>query len=519
MRSRIGVGRNRGKIALGLFLVSIILVGLAVSGPVSHYFTGYRAHWREWAAVAAVIIASAGVLVIFRRPRQNAEPRLVTISRFGQAAGISPPGPDGEHTSSRPPRDWVAITASSLPGLAAVVALIFTALTVQATKGQLQATQQQLTVTELGQITDRYNAAVTNLGSSSVDIRLGGIYALQHVMQDDPLYQPTVVAVLCAFARGQIVPGSAPLPDIQAALTVVGTRSSGNDGSTTVVDLDHAQLAGAQLESVYFAGADVADARLPGADLDNADLTGANLSGANLSGAELDAARLHRANLTCADLTLASPTGADLSGADLSGANLTATILADVSLKGASFSGANLTGAILAGDDASGVYFATAVLTGADLSGANLAQAYFVAAQIVGGKFVNAALQGADFTGADLASADLRYADLTDANLSYADLNRANGYAANLTGADLADANLAGADLNGYAANLSGANLTSANLTGANLTDANLTDATLRGAALTRANLTGADWPHGLTPPPGWQRKPGSDRLQPAGRS
>ena len=59
----------------------------------------------------------------------------------------------------------------------------------------------QLQIAEQGQITDRYNAAIINLGSPSVDVRLGGIYALQRIMQDSPPDQSTIVAVLCAFVR------------------------------------------------------------------------------------------------------------------------------------------------------------------------------------------------------------------------------------------------------------------------------------------------------------------------------
>jgi hypothetical protein len=43
----------------------------------------------------------------------------------------------------------------------------------------------------------RFNTAITNLGSSSIAVRLGGIYALQRLMQDSPRDQPAVVAVLC----------------------------------------------------------------------------------------------------------------------------------------------------------------------------------------------------------------------------------------------------------------------------------------------------------------------------------
>jgi hypothetical protein len=96
--------------------------------------------------------------------------------------------------TTRPPRDWIQISVTALPGLAAVIALIFTYVSVNATNGQLQ-------ITEPGQITDRYNAAITNLGSPSVDVRLGGIYALQRIMQDSPRDQPAIIAVLCAFVR------------------------------------------------------------------------------------------------------------------------------------------------------------------------------------------------------------------------------------------------------------------------------------------------------------------------------
>ncbi|MGW6755349.1 hypothetical protein [Streptomyces sp. NPDC055006] len=47
-----------------------------------------------------------------------------------------------------------------------------------------------------GQITDRYTAAVANLGEDKMDVRLGGIYALQRIMQDSPRDQSTIANVL-----------------------------------------------------------------------------------------------------------------------------------------------------------------------------------------------------------------------------------------------------------------------------------------------------------------------------------
>ena len=547
MRLRVGVGRNRawGRITPALFLAALVLAVLAAWSPAAHYIvTGYRAYWREWVAVAAAVCAAAGVLLLARGPRRNAGSGLVSVSRFGPDAAVSPPASRGESRSPVSPWTWAAIIAS-LPAVTGAAGIIFTALNLHATDSSLQVTQQQLTDSERGQITDRYNAAVGNLGSSSADVQLGGIYALQHVMQDYPAYQPTVVAVLCAFARGQSSPGSVTSPDAQAALTVVGNRDPKNDESLTT-DLDHAQLGGAKLSSTYLARADAAGAYLVGADLDNVDLSGANLTGAHVSQARLNGADLSGANLTGADLSETHPNGADLSGADLTGATLAGSILADVSLGNASFSGATLTGAVLAGDNAPGARFGTANLTGVDLSGANLGGAYLVGAQIEDGTLANAYLDQADFTGADLYDASLPFANLTDANLSYAGLtgvtaNGANLHGADLSGADLSGhsagrsgtpadlagvrltvANLTGADLAGVnlaGADLTGADLAGADLAGADLTNAILTSASLPGATLAGANLAGAYWPRRLTPPAGWQRGPGSDRLRLGGQS
>jgi uncharacterized protein YjbI with pentapeptide repeats len=193
----------------------------------------------------------------------------------------------------RPPRDLIQIIVTALPGLAAFVALIFTwqsiNATTDATNHQLNATNHQLRIAEQGQVTDRYNQAITNLGSSSVDVRLGGIYALQRIMQDSPRDQPTVVAVLCAVVR-KLHTSSGPNPrstDIKAALTVVATRDTAHDTSTTVVDFTGAYLAGADLSSLRFSGAQFFGADLTHADLYQANLTRADLTGADLTGAKL----------------------------------------------------------------------------------------------------------------------------------------------------------------------------------------------------------------------------------------
>ena len=236
----------------------------------------------------------------------------------------------------RTPRDWIQISVTALPGLAAVIALIFTWVSINATNFQLKIAEQ-------GQITDRYNAAITNLGSGSVDVRLGGIYALQRIMQDSPRDQPTVVAVLCAFVRdhANVVTAksvryttsaaSAQMQtDVQAALTVVATRNTASDGDATVVDLS---------------GTNLTRADLTDADLARADLTDSILDSAALGGADLSFADLHRVNLRDAILARANLSGAFLTGADLHGADLANANLTHTFIDGADLSGADLTGA------------------------------------------------------------------------------------------------------------------------------------------------------------------------------
>ena len=306
--------------------------------------------------------------------------------RSGQSSSSPSPAPSPELRSelldglleelqrrkvaTQPRRDWILIVVSALPGLAAFGALIFTWLSISATTG---ATNNQLQIAEQGQVTDRYNAAITNLGSSSVDVRLGGIYALQRIMDDSPRDQPTVVAVLCAFVRDHtkgINPNGIflqPKTDVQAALTVVGTRDTSHDGSTTVVDLSDAEITVVNLVGLDFSGATFVAADLNGANLDRANLAGANLLAVLLNSARLIHTNLTHANLSGVGLSLADLVDANCSNADLSGA-----VMAEANLSGANLSGADLANTDLSGANLSGANLSGAKLSGANLSGANL---------------------------------------------------------------------------------------------------------------------------------------------------
>ncbi|MER7959026.1 pentapeptide repeat-containing protein [Streptomyces sp. NPDC096030] len=271
---------------------------------------------------------------------------------------------------------------AALPGIAAVVAVLFTWVTVGQTKDEIR-------LAEHGQITSRFNVAVQNLGSKTLDVRLGGIYALQRIMQDSARDQPTIVAVLSAYVRehapdpkgAQTEAGHRPSTDIQAAATVLATRNPDPDADA-VVDLQSSDLRGVRLEHPHLGSANLAYSDLRFAVFSHADLSNAHIGHASLSGADLADSQLSEVDLRGATLT-----GTRLMRSDLRKADLTGAELDDARLAGANLARADLTGADLVGADLSSANLAGANLTDADLTHANLAGANLAGANRTRTKF------------------------------------------------------------------------------------------------------------------------------------
>ncbi|MFG1709779.1 pentapeptide repeat-containing protein [Nonomuraea sp. M3C6] len=322
-------------------------------------------------------------------------------------------------------------------GVVALAAVYYTARNAETARRTVELTQQTSTrtleLTEQGQVTDRYTKAIQQLSDvDNLHIRIGGIYALEHIARDSERDHRTVQEVLTAFVRGYVRDPEPPPPqveedgksqdlrgtrfpevraDVQAALTVIG-RADMPDADLRRADLAGADLTGAILTGAKLGSADLGDSLLGGADLSNAFLGNAVLSSAYLVQANLASTILIAAELPRAHLVKANLTGTDLTGANLTSAELTSADLTEATLDQADLTGAKLEEADLS----------DAILTHAKLSRAELVDARLTRAKLTG-----ADLTGADLFGADLAGADLFGADLTGANLS----------AANLTGVDL----------------------------------------------------------------------------------
>jgi hypothetical protein len=192
------------------------------------------------------------------------------------------------------------------------------------------ATWRQLQINREGQITERFNKAIDHLGEAGddkLDVRLGGIYALERIANNSKDDRATIAEILTAYVRGHAAwtspaeeanpSGAARVelaelrvraPDIQAAMTVLGRRA----------------LAPGRTQPLLLAGTDLRRADLDHAHLEGAILRGAHLEGAFLFGAHLERAILFGVHLEGADLFGAHLEGAELGGANLEGANLNA---------------------------------------------------------------------------------------------------------------------------------------------------------------------------------------------------
>jgi len=231
---------------------------------------------------------------------------------------------------------------------------IFFALTAISTWLNFQAAKEKqvtdaenaranLKVTEEKQITERFSTAVELLGSNKIEIRLGGIYALERIAKDSPKDHWTIIEILTSFIRekspllpeqktrnnplgennqtSQSDPQDNSLPkiatDVQAALTVIGRRNDKQDPDKEIkyINLRFTNLTGASLREANLKGASLREARLREvylreAHLDDAHLEGAYLEGAYLEGAHLEGAYLEGAHLKGADLRAAHLKGA-----------------------------------------------------------------------------------------------------------------------------------------------------------------------------------------------------------------
>jgi len=222
-----------------------------------------------------------------------------------------------------------------LAGALAVIGAIYTART--------------FALNRAGQLTERFTRAIEQLGHKELDVRLGGIYALERIAEDSNRDRPQVVEVLTAYVReharrkdvaprehaklvGALVPGgdwdpdtpAHPATDVQAALTVLARRKFDREREASrAMDLSYTNLRGADLRGGNFAAATFTQTDLRQTSLDGTDLTGAFFLSADLRRAYLTDAKLQKSSLVESNLSKAQLYGANLSSSKIVGTVLT----------------------------------------------------------------------------------------------------------------------------------------------------------------------------------------------------
>ncbi len=327
-------------------------------------------------------------------------------------------------------------------------------------------------------ITDRFSQAIEHLGSEKLEMRIGGIFALERTVNGSRDYHWQVMEILTAFVSNSSIISrrnncsSSAEADIQSAITVIGRRHQNLDPNNRCLQLFEAELFGVNLYQLDFCKA--------------------NFYKANLICSSLNKVRFVEANLKEANLA-----GSVLKEVDFSRAKLLKAIISSSKLRTRLFQTCSLEGADLQQAELENIEGYRANLLNSNLSRANIRNANLREANLQAADLNHAILAGADLTEALLKGADLSKADLSHCILSESDLSQVSFIAANLSGANLSGAILAGADLrlsDLSGANLSDANLSGANLSGANLSGANLARSDLSDSDLTEANISGVEF-------------------------
>jgi hypothetical protein len=295
----LAISRQRRRLAflLGVILPLVLVVWLTLSGN-AHVWLVKLAPTRSWIlnqplpeglAVVGILV----VLALWLLPRWQAarSQGLTAGNRF-----------DRENEARK--------TLAQIIGGVFVLAGLYSSLqTFSLQQHTLSLQQHTFDLQRAGQITDRFTKAIDQLGAVetgpdgkpkiNLEVRLGGIYALERIARDSPTDHWTIMEVLSTYVRenspATINAGKSSgghpsqrittppevareqhlRADIQAILKVVGRRTIHYDPAGLQVDLTNANLNGAHLY-----GAHLERALFDGAHLERARFDGAHLEGA-----------------------------------------------------------------------------------------------------------------------------------------------------------------------------------------------------------------------------------------------
>ena len=264
-------------------------------------------------------------------------------------------------------------------------------------KQQADASDRQAETAERRLKHELYEKGAQMLGNTVPSVRLGGIYSLKGLANENPEdYRVQVIELLCAFVRDP--------PDEKAKTPSSGAEDWPNPGASTERGTlrDDVQTA----MNIIARRRDEPEAAdqwgehqpldLRGSNLEWLDAVARDLTGAILHGANLNRARLANASLQGATMATGGMRGAAIDQADLSGAALSSLDMRNISASSADFSRCRMNGVEVERAHAREAKFSNSQISGSNFRGALLQRA----------KLDHCHLNNTDFSGADFWRAD-----------------------------------------------------------------------------------------------------------------
>jgi uncharacterized protein YjbI with pentapeptide repeats len=139
---------------------------------------------------------------------------LIVLVGVGVAVWLLLAFSGGDTETNRVQLDAIRTAGTIVVGTGGAAALLLAARRQRSTEIALRQTDRE-------QVTDLYAKAVEQLGSEKAPVRLGGLYALERLAQDNPGQRQTIINVWCAYLRMPYTPPAPDAPDPGAEEAVV----------------------------------------------------------------------------------------------------------------------------------------------------------------------------------------------------------------------------------------------------------------------------------------------------------
>ncbi len=256
--------------------------------------------------------------------------------------------------------------AGSITLSIAVLGVILTVIRNILTRQQNRTDEQRLVTEQISRGVEQIGAYKQGVDEKSyepnIEVRLGGLYSLQRIMQDSTRDMLPIARILYAYVRENVKRDRVKkeeekeflLPeDIDSALNIIiqfkkeWKKQFGFFPTDSQLHLSRTDFTEYSLKGIDFSYTDLRYVDFSGADLFGTDFSGAKLFYAKFSSAELIDINFSNADLSGVNLVDMSIVFSDLSNAKLFHADLSRSNFLSTDLSGASLYGANLSGASL----------------------------------------------------------------------------------------------------------------------------------------------------------------------------